>query len=140
MADVRPLRASVICKTEPPSSVKFIFCGLSQFSQNMGDFALHVLAWCLINHMCDFSSCNNSLDEGWGGDRAAEQESDRKGVSRHVVLRMVDSQPRCIYYHELRICLRCTPSEQKPPPISKDPATQFEDTPKLTSARSLFRK
>jgi len=30
----------------------------------MGDFALHFLAWCLINHMCDFSYCNNSLEGG----------------------------------------------------------------------------
>lgn len=46
------------------SPMKFIFCGLSQFLQNMGDFALHFLAWCLINHMCDFSYCNNSLEGG----------------------------------------------------------------------------
>ena len=67
-----------------------MFCGLFQFLQNMVDFAPHCLARCLINHMCGFSYCNNSLEEG-GGDRAAEQESGIKGVSRHVVLRMVDS-------------------------------------------------
>ena len=31
-----------------------------------------------------------------GGDRAAEQESNIKGVSRHVVLRMVDSHTALI--------------------------------------------
>jgi len=57
----------------------------------MVDFVLHFLAWCLINHVCGFCYCNNSLEDGRGGDRAAEQESGTKGVSRHVVLRMVDS-------------------------------------------------
>ena len=66
MANAPPLRASVILYVKQShllvSPVKFIFCGLSQFLQNMEDFALH-LAWCLINHVCDFGYCNNSLEE-----------------------------------------------------------------------------
>jgi hypothetical protein len=48
------------------SPVTFIFCGLSQFLQNTGDFALNFLAWCIINYVCDFIYCNNSLEEGGG--------------------------------------------------------------------------
>jgi len=74
-----------------------------------------------------------------GGDRAAEQESYKRASAAMLYLEWLTAKLHILPWITY-LCLRCTPSEQKPPPISKDSATQFKDTPKLTSARALFRK